>query len=320
MENQNDNFQITIQPSEVYGRVYVTVEECLCAYVTVCMCTGEDECFCFESKENHATSESDAVEHSGAVEKSGAVEMCTSGVTQEADATGENDAAEKDGAVEEIITISDDKSDATRENDAAENDNIVDEIIIISDEKSHATEEHNAAEKDCAVEEIITISDGKSDATEEDTGIREHPFVGRYRLEDTSTALLRCGMFALEISTSSQLGTQMTQSEFWRAYDSQEMQDFNRQCGWRNRGNFYDDQLAGVLRIWGRNHGRDNLQLGLITEGSEDVFIIGDEKFEIVSSVEDMERQSDFTTVWIHNDNAQQLHGGPMNHYSGITL
>ncbi|KAI7778743.1 hypothetical protein LA080_001810 [Diaporthe eres] len=280
MENQSDNFQITIQPSEVAGRVDVVFEECLCAYVTVCMCTGEDECFCFGSKENHATSESDAVEHSGVADQSGAVE--------------------KSGGVEQASVVETYTSGATQEADAAGED--------------------YAAEKDGAIEEIITISDEEKEATEEDTGIREHPFVGRYRLEDTSTALLWCGMFALIISTSSQLGTQITQSEFWRAYDSQEMQDFNRQNGWRNRGNFYDDQLAGVLRIWGRNHGRDNLQLGLITEGSEDVFIIGDEKFEIISSMEDMERQSDFTTVWIHNDNAQQLHGGPMNHYSGITF
>ncbi|KAK7711981.1 hypothetical protein SLS64_005252 [Diaporthe eres] len=244
--------------------------------------------FCFEFKENYATPESDAVEHSVAVEKSGVVEIYTSGATQEADGTGEDDADEKNGAVKEIIIISDEESDA--------------------------------AKRDGAVEEIITISDEESDATEENTSIREDPFVGRYRIEDTSFERLLCGMFALGISTFSQLGTQLTQSEFWRAYDSQEMQDFNKGSGYTNRDNFYDDQLAAVLRIWGRHHGRDNLQLGLITEGSENVFVIGDEKFEVVSSVEDMEKQRDFTTVWIHNDNMQQLRAALMNHYSGITL
>lgn len=256
MENQNYNSQVSTQPNEMAGGVDDAVKECLCADINgLCMCTGMNECFCFESKENHATLERDAVEHSGAiesssaVEQSGAVEMYTSGATQEDDAVHEDD------------------------------------------------------------------------ATEEDILIREHPCVGRFRLEDTSTELLRCGIFALEHSTSSQLGMQMTQSEFWRAYDSQEMQAFNSRSKRQNRGNFHDDQLARVLCIWGRDHGRNNLQLGVIVEGVSNAYIMGDDdKLVFVSSGEDMENERDFATVWIHNDNAQDLHEARINHYSGITV
>lgn len=176
------------------------------------------------------------------------------------------------------------------------------------------------ATDESGVEEIITSSDDVGDAPEEDIGIRKHDLVGWYRQEDTSAEYLWCGMFALGISTSKQLGTRLTESEFWDAYRSQEMQDFNERNEFRNRNNFHDEQLARVLCIWGRRHGRDDLQLGVIPEGMPAVFIIGDDKFVMVSSKEEMEQQRDFTTVWVHNDNAQDLSGAAINHYSGVTL
>lgn len=164
--------------------------------------------------------------------------------------------------------------------------------------------------------------DGKStsDATDEFSHIRVHPCVGRYEIQTTSAAHNLCGMFALCISTCCQLEFGMQLWEFDTFHNSREMREFNERNGDSNVDNFYDEQLAKVLRLWSRYYHNLDIQLGVILEGAEVAYIIGEDKLLAVSSVADMENEQKLTTVWIHNDNAMHLFGAGMNHYSGIRL
>lgn len=166
-----------------------------------------------------------------------------------------------------------------------------------------------------ALEARLTVGD-------EARVIENHYCVGKHLVEPTSSVDNWCGMFALEISTDSQLGKPLTQPEFWRIMTCPEMQAFNAMRNWSDiTDNFHDEQLAVILRIWGRSFpGLDNLQLGIILGGTEFVFILGNNKFLLVSPGYNMEGERAFRTVWIHNDNAGQRPGCKLNHYSGIRL
>ncbi|KAI3396782.1 hypothetical protein diail_11682 [Diaporthe ilicicola] len=151
--------------------------------------------------------------------------------------------------------------------------------------------------------------------------IEVHPCVGRHRVENTSALGLWCGAFALGISTKAQLGIELTLQDFEDAYCSEEMRDFNESQNWLDVVyNFHDEQLALVLRLWGRRHGFDDLQLGVILQGSFCLLLGKDDKFLIVGDRSDMETEDEFKTVWIHNDNAAELCESAFNHYSGITI
>lgn len=211
----------------------------------------------------------------------------------------------------------------TRENGASTEGDAVEQSGCTEMHASGAIEEDKAAEKSVVVEESISISTKTSLAIDIQTGIREHPCVGRYQIVPTSSQGNWCGVYALGISTFWQLGIEMTVEQFRYIYFRHApMRAFMTQKGYDNVNNFFDDQLAMVLRLWGRIEGLDpNLQLGVVLEDAECAYIIGgDDKFLLVSSEEEMEAERGFTTVWIHNDNAQALAGGGMNHYSGITL
>lgn len=215
----------------------------------------------------------------------------------------------------------------TRENGAAPEDEAVEQSACTETYASGAIEEGTTAETAIVVEENISITPNTSLAVNIQTSscIREHPCAGRYQIETTPSLWNRCGVFALEISTWLQLkvDTFLTYDQFmWILTYDPEMLAFNARHGWGNRDNFFDEQLACALRVWGRHEGLDlKLQLGVIAEGAEFAYIIGkDDKFLPVLSQADMKGEREFTTVWIHNDNAQELFGGRMNHYSGLWL
>lgn len=148
-----------------------------------------------------------------------------------------------------------------------------------------------------------------------------HFYVGRYRIEDTSFVGFCCGMFALRISTQTQLGIQLTEQDFFEIYNSNEMQDFNKRKGYVNvKNNFFDDQLAFVLLQWGARHGLDNLQLGLIVEQSFCAVLGKDDKYLPILSESDTENEGEFKTVWIHNNNLMEISGELMNHFSGVSI
>lgn len=157
---------------------------------------------------------------------------------------------------------------------------------------------------------------------DEDRIIKNHHCINNYEVVPTNSANNLCGIFALEISTESQLGRRLTQPEFWRIMNSPEVQEFNARKKWAHvTENFYDEQLAIILRIWGRSFpGLHNLQLGIILQGNENAYILCNNKIFPVFPGGDMEGEQGFTTVWIHNDNAQEGPGFKLNHYSGITI
>ncbi|KKY31546.1 hypothetical protein UCDDA912_g08509 [Diaporthe ampelina] len=266
------------------------VRECLCLFYDYCKCTGSYECFCFETKqENDATPQVDAVEERFSFE--------------DADATEQSGTAEHFGVVE--------RYDFMRGCvcGAFDQYGIVGQCICGAIEE-HPTEEHGTAAEPTSVD------------SEEDPRIRDSPFVGRYRIEDTSNENLECGMYALGISTGAQLGLTLTEPDFRSVYTSPEMQAFNRAHGFENVvNNYYDEQLACVLRLWGHHVGLGDIQLGLILEGAGCGVIQGaDGKFNIFSSEADMESERGPTTTWIHNDNVQNRLGVGRSHYSGVTL
>lgn len=212
---------------------------------------------------------------------------------------------------------------ATRENGAVPEGDAVGQSGCTETCASGAIKEGNTTEEVIVVEENISISTKTSLAIDIQTGIREHPCVGRYQIQTTSSQWNWCGVFALGISTFWQLGKGMTADQFSYIYfHLEDMWAFMRQRDYNNVENFFDDQLAMVLRLWGRIEGLNpNLQLGVILEDADCAYIIGeDDKFLPVSSEEEMEGERELKTVWIHNDNAQALTGGRMNHYSGIRL
>lgn len=152
--------------------------------------------------------------------------------------------------------------------------------------------------------------------------IKNHFCVGKHLVEPTNGANNCCGMFALEISTDMQLGRPLTQPEFWEIMKCPEMQEFNAKRNYVDTDNFYDDQLAAILRIWGRSYcGLDNLQLGIILDRPNCAYIFGDDdKIFPIFPGGDVEGEHGSKTVWIHNDKAMDRHGFDLNHYSGITL
>lgn len=152
-------------------------------------------------------------------------------------------------------------------------------------------------------------------------GIRELLGVRRLRIEHTSAQANRCGMFALAISTYKQIGITLTPNIFRHIFCyNQEMRSFNQARGYRNLNNFYDDQLARVLDIWGRACGYDTLQLGVFVEGSKPIIFGAGDKCVPLFSKEDLENERDFRTIWIHNNNAAELYQAAISHYSGVTV
>lgn len=128
-------------------------------------------------------------------------------------------------------------------------------------------------------------------------------------------------MFALCISTYRQIGVALTPYIFRNIFRcNQEMRAFNQERGYLNSNNFYDDQLARVLDIWGRGRGYDKLQLGVFVDGRDPIIFGAGDKCVPVFSKEDLENERDFRTIWIHNDNAAELFQTEMSHYSGVTV
>ncbi|CAN8106059.1 unnamed protein product [Discula destructiva] len=150
-----------------------------------------------------------------------------------------------------------------------------------------------------------------------DRAISSHPQIGQYCVEITSSEHLWCGKFALVISTEQQLGIRLTVEDFDEIFAGEESRAFNEEHGWCGdeevAGNFYDEQLDFVLRVWGRRHGL-SLQLGVVRD-FEGVFVNRPPKRE----AQEGEVSGECTTLWIHNDNATLL-GRPFNHYSGISV
>lgn len=253
------------------------------------MCTGTEECLCFDTKENESAPKGDAFEQSGDLEQFNLVAKFIlldntsvfeqSGIVQQSDSAGMY--------ASHPIEI----DDTTEESDA------VDEDISIAPEAS------------------ITVR------IKRHIDVREHPAVGKYAVEPTSGQGRWCGAFALEISTASQLGRKLPWQQFERLYNTAEMGWFNAQRGWTNTNLFHDEQLAQVLRMWGRTEGLGDLRLGVIMKGVEGAYILGENNISVVSSDADAEGEQGFTTVWIHNDNAKAEFGeGAICHYSGIAL
>lgn len=152
-----------------------------------------------------------------------------------------------------------------------------------------------------------------------DNAISQHPQVGSYRTELTSSRNMWCGKFSLEISTAQQLGADLclTLADFDAAFLSAECRALTAKIGLAERGipndrNFDDEQLNCVLALWGRARGL-KLQLGVIRE-YEGVFVNPPYQAEGAE-----EEEGEFTTVWIHNDNAS-MRGCPSNHYSGVSV
>lgn len=196
--------------------------------------------------------------------------------------------------------------------------------LISSDETdSNITEEIVSS----TIEEDGLISNDKtdSDTTEEhnSTATKSIPGVGMYQIEETSSDGFLCGMYALEISTKKQLaGGILTPAIFDDIFRSPEMQAFNWRKGYENTKDFYDEQLACVLEIWGRREGHGRLQLGLILEGNLCYIVGAEDKMIFVESEVVMENELNlgFTTIWIHNNNVMSRESAVINHYSGVTL
>lgn len=147
-----------------------------------------------------------------------------------------------------------------------------------------------------------------------DKAISNHPLVGKYRVEITSSEKRWCGKFALGISTEAQLGERLTVEAFDDMFASDEMTKFNEKNKWGNNDDFYDEQLDLVLRLWGEKNGIGRLQLGVLRD-FEDAFV----NCTPVEEGNEIQTDEASTTIWIHNDNAQML-GRPCNHYSGVLL
>lgn len=181
------------------------------------------------------------------------------------------------------------------------------------------------AEEKPSVQDNSLVNEDLTEDTSAGEGpsIRYNRFVGMYRIETTSPLNLECGMYALEISTRAQLGQTLTEPDFRAVYATQQMEAFNRSQGHQGVVNqYHDDQLAFVLRMWAEYFNLGDIQLGVILEGEhvDYVVILGaDNDYNVVFSEEDMENVRGLTTVWIHNDNAEERFGG-MNHFSGVTL
>lgn len=163
-------------------------------------------------------------------------------------------------------------------------------------------------------------------STRGDAGIRGHELIGKYRTEITSSQGKRCGVFALEISTSKQLCglTTLTPKVWDRLLRSDASRAWHEKQGWIGRDfeqEFYDEQLALVLYLWGREHGR-TLRLGVATDGL-DPFVLPLPALPEEEAPEAKMKEEDggvWETVWVHNDNAKVIMGRLCNHYSGITV
>lgn len=162
-------------------------------------------------------------------------------------------------------------------------------------------------------------------STRGDAGIRGHEMIGKYRTEITSSQGKRCGVFALEISTSKQLSgsTTLTPKVWNQLFRSDASRAWHQDKGWVGRDyeqEFHDEQLGLILYLWGREQGK-TLQLGVAADG-QDPFVLplpvlaGGGGGGDVCASEAGPRE----TVWIHNDNAQLIMGRLCNHYSGITI
>ncbi|KAJ4394118.1 hypothetical protein N0V93_003335 [Gnomoniopsis smithogilvyi] len=149
--------------------------------------------------------------------------------------------------------------------------------------------------------------------------IRYDSMVGKYQTEITSSEGMRCGVFSLEISTSKQLnGLTLTPAEFDKIFHGQPSQDWHKKnnlTGSEYQQEFLDEQLALILYLWGRQHGK-TLQLGVVVE-EMCAFTLPLPELEGKSAVPET---GSVEKVWIHNDNVQALQNKPCNHFSGITI
>ncbi|CAN8100887.1 unnamed protein product [Discula destructiva] len=158
-------------------------------------------------------------------------------------------------------------------------------------------------------------------------GIREDELVGRYEIMATSGKDFKCGAFCLEISTSYQLGKEMTLTPeiFDMIIHSKESIAWHTARNWLGpeyEANYTDEQLALVLYLFGLSRGI-NLHLGLIAEGQPSYVLSLPTLEETTAQESDDTAEPDerpVKTVWIYNDNAMFTLGRLFNHYSGVKL
>jgi len=133
-----------------------------------------------------------------------------------------------------------------------------------------------------------------------------HP-VGLEPIPTASTGL-RCGFYALIGSMEAQHPglPQPTLEDLDQAFRSEEVAAANSEFGLDNTDNFRADQLAAVIRHWASRNAI-NIQLGVDVDGGDSYLI------PIPAGI-----QSTPITLWIHNNNAEELDGASMSHYSAM--
>ncbi|POS68970.1 hypothetical protein DHEL01_v212636 [Diaporthe helianthi] len=200
------------------------------------------------------------------------------------------------------------------------------EVVFDDPEQSDSTNSYSTNSSRSGKTNSSTNEDSNLANSEDDNSTASYksiPGVGKFQIEKTSSDSLKCGMYALEISTGKQLaGDTLTPKVFNDIFLGPEMKAFNKKRMYRNRKEFHDDQLAYVLEIWGRRKGYDTLQLGVVLDGSFCYIIGADDKYVIMDSEAVMQDQINlaFTTIWIHSDNKEFLEDAEINHFSGVTL
>ena len=130
-----------------------------------------------------------------------------------------------------------------------------------------------------------------------------------YTLVSTSGEGLLCGLRALATSIEHQLELPPPDSdELYRIIlKSESIQTFEKATGEQaraNKNNFYIDQLAAVLTIWGGQQSLD-LQLG---------YVLSDETVFLVPTP----TTSNTKIVWIHSTSSTGSDDQTMQHYEGI--
>ena len=76
-------------------------------------------------------------------------------------------------------------------------------------------------------------------------------------------------------------------------------------CAMKNTSEFTACQLALMLAMWGAQHNLDHRQGVIVTSAPDRVVTVPD-------------RPGLRSIIWIHNNNAIDLRGAKVNHYSGI--
>ena len=99
---------------------------------------------------------------------------------------------------------------------------------------------------------------------------------------------------------------QSTLEDLDQAFRSEEVAAANSEFGLDDTDDFRADQLAAVIRHWASRNAI-NIQLGVDVDGGDSY---------LIPIPEGIQRTP--ITLWIHNNNAEELDAASMSHYSAM--